>query len=86
MALQDQPFKNNKKKKNEFQHTQNEDEFQINDHFLIKYNQPNAKIPTSNYKMSGTSVKISWISWICTIPFNFGYVHIINSDLNKCIY
>ena len=32
--------------------------------FLIKYNQLKTEIPTSNYKMGGTSVKLTFI------PFN----------------
>ena len=71
--------------KSECQHTKNE-EIQINAHFIIKYNQPRTEIPTSKYKMDGTSVKLPLISWHFTIPFNFGYVHIINSGLNKSIY
>ena len=83
MALQDQPFK---VAKNESQHTKKEKEIQIKTHFLIKYNQPKTEITTSNYKMDSTSVKIPLISWLFTIPFNFGYVYIINSGLNKFIY
>ena len=83
MALQDQPFKI---VKNEFQYTKNEEEIQIKTHFLIKCNQPKTEITTSNYKMGGTSVKIPLISWLFTTPFNFGYVYIINTGLNKFIY
>ena len=35
--------------------------------------------------MGGTSVKLILISWLFTIPFNLGYVHIINSGL-KDVY
>ena len=31
-------------------------------HFLIKYNQLKTEIPTSNYEMGGTSVKLALIS------------------------
>ena len=52
----------------------------------MKYNQPKTKIPTSIYKMGGPSVKLSLISWVFIIPFNFGYdhinVHIKNSSGN----
>ena len=68
--------------KKECQHRKNEEEIWINAHSLIKY----TEIPTSNYKVGGTSVKLPLISWLFTITFNFGYVHIINSVLNKCIY
>ena len=57
-----------------------------NAHSLIKYNQPKTEIPMSTYKMGGTSVKLPLIALIFTKPFNFGYDHIINSGLNKCIY
>ena len=40
----------------------------------------------STYKIGGTSVKLPLIALIFTKPFNFGYDHIINSGLNKCIY
>ena len=33
--------------------------------------------------MGGTSVKLALISWLFTIPFNLGYVHIINSGLTS---
>ena len=51
----------------------------------MKYNQLKTEIPTSNYKMGGTSVKLILISWPFTIPFNLGYVHIINIGL-KDVY
>ena len=38
---------------------------------------------TSNYKMCGTSAKLTLISWLFTIPFNLGYVHIISSGLGN---
>ena len=57
-----------------------------NAHSLIKYNQPKTERPKSTYKMGGTSVKLPLISLISTKSFNFGYTHIINSGLNKCIY
>ena len=53
---------------------------------LFKYNQPKTKIPTSIYKMGGTGVKIPLTCCLFFIAFNFLYVHIINSGLNKCIY
>ena len=71
-------------KRNECQHTKTEEE--IYAHSPTKYNQPKTEIPISNYKMGGTSVKLSLISWFFTIPFNFGYVNTINSGLDKCIY
>ena len=49
----------------------------INAHSIFKYNQPKTKITTSIYKTG---------AWLFIIPFKFGYVHIINSCLNKCIY
>ena len=33
--------------------------------------------------MCGTSAKLTLISWLFTIPFNLGYVHIINSRLTN---
>ena len=56
----------------------------MNAHFLIKNNQPNTEIPTSNYKTGGKSVIL--ISWPFIIFFNFGYLHVISSGLNKYIY
>ena len=53
---------------------------------LFKYNQPKTEISMSTNKMGGLSVKLSLISWLFIIPFNFGYVHIISSSLKKCIY
>ena len=35
--------------------------------------------------MGAPSVKLPLISWLFTIPFNFGYVHITISGLNKYI-
>ena len=43
------------------------------------------EIPTSIYKMGGPSVKLPLISWFFIIPYNFGYLHISNRGLNKCI-
>ena len=44
------------------------------------------EIPTSNYKIGRTSVKLILISWLFTIPFNLDYIHIINSGLTDvCI-
>ena len=60
--------------------------FKKNAHSLIKYNQPKTEIAMSTYRMGGTSVKLPLIALIFTKPFNFGYDHIINSGLNKCIY
>ena len=60
--------------------------FKKNAHSLIKYNQPKTEIPMSTYKMGGASVKLPLTSLISTKFFNFGYTHIINSGLNKCIY
>ena len=58
----------------------------MNAHSLIKNNQLKTEIPTSNYKTSGKSVKLPSISWLFTIFLNIGYVHIISSGLNKCLY
>ena len=44
------------------------------------------EIPISTYKMGVPNVKLPLISWLFIKPFNFGYVHIINSGLNKCMY
>ena len=33
--------------------------------------------------MCGTSAKLTLISWLFTIPFNLGYVHIISSGLTN---
>ena len=33
--------------------------------------------------MGAPIVQLPLISLLCIIPFNFGYVHIIDSDLNK---
>ena len=52
---------------------------------LFKYNQLKNDIPTSIYKMGGPSVKISLISQLFVIPFNFGYVYIISSSLKNFI-
>ena len=43
------------------------------------------EIHASIDKMVGPSVKLPLISWLIIIPCNFAYVHISNSDLNKCI-
>ena len=53
---------------------------------LFKCNQPKTEIPTSIYKMGGPSVKLSLVSWLFIIPFNFGCDHIISSSLKKCTY
>ena len=54
---------------------------------LFKYNQPTTEKPTSIYKMGGPNVNLSLIFFcFLIIPFNFGYLHIINSGSNKCIY
>ena len=53
---------------------------------LFKYNQPKTEIPESFYKMGSPSVKLYLISWLFIIPFNFGYIHIINSSLKKCTH
>ena len=53
---------------------------------LFKYNQPKTEIPESFYKMGSPSVKLYLISWLFIIPFNFGYIHIINSTLKKCTH
>ena len=53
---------------------------------LFEYNQPKTEIPTSIYKMGGSSVQISLIFWLFIIPSNFDYVHIINSSLKKHTY
>ena len=81
MALQDQLSKNCKKRMSA--HKGKSREMVIS---LFKYNQPKMEIPTSIYKMGGPIVKLSLISWILIIPFNFGYDHIINSSLKKCTY
>ena len=83
LVLWDQPFKNYK---NEWQYTKNEEQILKNAHSLIIYNQPKTDITMSTYKMGGTSVKLPLISLIFTKTFNFGYAHINNSGLNKCIY
>ena len=54
--------------------------------FLFKYNQPKTKIPTSISQMGGPIVDLSLISCLFIMPFDFGYVDIFNSGLNKCIY
>ena len=59
---------------------------QINVHSILKYIQPKTKIHTSIYKMGAPSIKLPFISQLFIISFNFGYVHIINSGLNECIY
>ena len=52
---------------------------------LFKYDQRKTEIPTSIYKMGGPSVDLClWSFLLFIIPFNFGYVHIINSNLKKC--
>ena len=54
---------------------------------LFKYNQPTTEKPTSIYKMGGPNVDLSLIFFcFLIIPFNFGYLHIINSGSRKCIY
>ena len=83
MTLQDQPFKNCKKK--ECQHTTNEDKIQKNAHSIFKYNSPKTEILTPIYKLGAPSVNLPLISWLFIIPFNFGYVHITISGLNKYI-
>ena len=83
LALWDQPFKNYK---NEWQYTKNEKQILKNAYSLIKYNQPKTEIPMSTYKMGGASVKLPLIYLIFAKPFDFGYAHIINSGLDKCIY
>ena len=60
--------------------------FWINAHSIFKCNRPKTEIPTSIYKIGAPSVKLPLISWLFMIFLNFGYVHIINSGLNKCIY
>ena len=37
----------------------------------------------SIFKMGAPSLKLTLISWLSTIPFNSGYVHITISGLNK---
>ena len=68
MALQNQPFKNCK---NEFQHAK------VNFISPLKYNQQKTEITASIYKMGSPNVKLSLISWVFIIPFNFGYDHIM---------
>ena len=60
----------------------------MNAHSTFKYNQPKTEIPTSIYKMGAISVKLfDLLTFHHTlILVYFGYVHIINSSLNKCIY
>ena len=41
---------------------------------------------TSIYKMGAPTVKRPLTSWVFVKPLNFGYVQIISSDLNKCLY
>ena len=53
---------------------------------LFKYNQPKTEMLTSIYNMSDPSVKLSLISCLFIIPFNFDYVHMIISSLKKCTY
>ena len=53
---------------------------------LFKYNQRKTEILKSVYKMGAPSVKLSLISWLFIMPFNFGYVHIINRILKKYTY
>ena len=50
---------------------------------LFKYNQPTTENPTSIHKIVGPSVNLSFIFCVLIIPFNFCYLHIINSVLNK---
>ena len=53
---------------------------------LFRYNQLKTGSPRSIYKMGSPNVKLSLISWLFVIPFNFGYDHIINSSLEKGTY
>ena len=78
MALQIQPFKNCKK----WMPAYIEWGRKLKKCPLFKYNQPKTDIPISIYKMGDPSVKLP-ISQLFIIPFNFGYLLIINSDLNK---
>ena len=71
--------------KNECQHTKNKDKIYINANSIFKYNQPQIEIPTSINKMGALSVKLPLISWLFIITFNFGYVHIISSGLDRCM-
>ena len=80
MTLQDQPFKNCKKRMPACKVSY------LDKYSLIKNNQPKAETPTSSYKIGDPSVKLPLISWLFFIPFNFGYVLIINNGLNKCKY
>ena len=58
----------------------------INGHSILKKNQAKTEIPTSIYKMGASFVQLPLISWLFIIAFNFGYVHILDSGLNKSIY
>ena len=54
--------------------------------FHIQTKSTKDEIPIFTYKMGRPIVKLPLISWFFIVPFNFGYVHIINCGLNKCIY
>ena len=53
---------------------------------LFKYNQLKIEKSTPIYKISGPSIKLTLIFRLFIILFNFVYVHMTNSGLNKYIY
>ena len=53
---------------------------------IFKYNQPKTEISTYIYKMGGPITKLSLVTWLFIIPFNFGHDRMINSTLKKCIH